>query len=377
MLTYNELVKLERSLCDARVLSVYLDGTADDPAAQRAWRVQLEHSLKDLRTWLVDSSHAEREQFERCVKLLEEQLAPLSRGVGARGWVAFIIPDGVRVAMPLPVPVPTMAVWSTGPCVAPYVRVLKQTRPVVVALADARKATLYCYDRGALDKVKTIRAHATLGPPLHMGDAPRTGFHPGVRGTTGRDESQRVMLEGTRRMLKEVTDGVLRIAGAHGWILTGGIPHVSADLAQLMAPLAPGRVLDLESLDIHASESEIAAAAEHGASTLRDASDLQQIEEIIGPASGSGLVALGPAATRDALDQSRVRELYLTHAFIEEHAADAEDAVRKALTQGAVVEEVSREAARRLEGGGGIAARLRYRLPATEAPEPDVLATAR
>jgi hypothetical protein len=266
---------------------------------------------------------------------------------------------------------PTMAVWSTGACVAPYIRALKQTRRVVVALADARKATLYCYDRGALDRAKTIHAHATLGPPLHMGDAPRVGFHPGVRGTTGRDATQRVMLKGTRRMLKEVADQALRLAGADGWILTGGIPHASADLAQLIAHSAPGRVLDLESLDVHATEAEIAAAAEHGASTLRDASDLHQIEDIMGDANGSGLVALGPAATRDALEQSRVRELYLTHAFIEEHAADAEDAVRKALAQGALVEEVSREAARRLDGHGGMAARLRYRLADTEAPAPE------
>lgn len=374
MLTYTELVMLERSLGDARVLSVYLDGTAEDFAAQRAWRVQLEHSLKDLRIWLADSSHAEREEFERCVMLLEEQLAPLSRGVGARGWAAFITSDGVRDAGRLPVPMPTMAVWSTGACVAPYIRALKQTRRVVVALADARKAKLYCYDRGALEKARTIHAHATLGPPLHMGDAPRVGFHAGVRGTTGRDAAQRVLLKGTSRMLKEVADQALRLAGADGWILTGGIPHASGDLAQLIAHSAPGRVLDLESLDVHATEAEITAAAEHGASTLRDASDLHQIEDIMGDANGSGLVALGPAATRDALEQSRVRELYLTHPFIEEHAADAEDAVRKALAQGALVEEVSREAARQLDGHGGMAARLRYRLPAEQL---DVLATAR
>ena len=34
MLTYAELVELERSLCDEHVLSVYLDGSAPDPAAK-------------------------------------------------------------------------------------------------------------------------------------------------------------------------------------------------------------------------------------------------------------------------------------------------------------------------------------------------------
>jgi hypothetical protein len=368
MLTYTELVVLERSLREARVLSVYLDGTADDFAARRSWRVQLENSLKKLRTGLADSSHAEREQFERCVLLLEERLASLPGGIGARGWMAFITPDGVRVDEHLPVPMPTVAAWSTGACVAPYIRALKQTRRVVVAVADARKATLYCYDRGALDKVKTIHAHATLDPVTHMGDAPRVGFHPGVRGSTGSDAAQRVLLNGTRRMLKEVADHALRLAGTDGWFLTGGIPHASAELALLIAHSAPGRVLNLESLDIHASEAEITVAAEHGASTLRDAFDLHQIEEIMGHANGNGSVALGPVATCEALEQLNVRELYVTHTFIEDHAADAENAVRKSLDQHALVEEVSREAARQLDGHGGMAARLRYRPPGTEAP---------
>ena len=36
MLTYSQLVALERSLRDERVLSVYLRGAADDPASRRA-----------------------------------------------------------------------------------------------------------------------------------------------------------------------------------------------------------------------------------------------------------------------------------------------------------------------------------------------------
>ena len=361
MLNHADLATVEGSLCETLVLSVYLDGTADDFAEQRAWRTRLDHSLKDLRIWLADSSHAEREMFERCVVYLEKELAPLARGVRSRGWVAFITGEGVWHAERLPVPMPTMAVWSTGPCVAPYIRALKQARPVVVVVADARKATLYRYEQGALGRVRTLRAHAVVGPAAHMGDAPRVGFHPGVRGTTGSDAAQRSLLEGTRRMLRKAADEALALAGVDGWILTGGIPHASADLVHLMAHSAPGRVSALDSLDIHATEAEISSAAELGASALRDASDLREIEDIIARGDADGVVALGPAATRAALDESRVRELYFTHSFIEEHSADAEDAVRKALGQGALVEEVSRKAAQRLEASGGMAARLRYK----------------
>jgi hypothetical protein len=258
-----------------------------------------------------------------------------------------------------------MAVWSTGPSVASYIRALKQTRPVVVIVADARKAALYRYDQGALARVHTIHAHAVAGPAVHMGDAPRIGFHAGVRGTTGSDAAQRSFLAGTNRMFKKVADEAVKLAGADGWILTGGIPHASADLVHLMAHSAPGRVAAIDSLDIHASDAEVAAAAERGASALRDAADLGKIEDIIGRSNGDGFVALGPAAARDALEQAQVRELYLTHAFIEDHGAEAEDLVRKALAQGALVEEVSREAARQLEASGGMAARLRYKRAAS------------
>src|ERR1019366_9248763 len=185
--------------------------------------------------------------------------------------------------------------WTTGAAIAPYMRTCKQARPVVVAVTDRRKATLFLYAHGKLEQRKTFHAYATFGPVSHMGDAPRAGYHVGVRGATGRDEEQRVMAHATNRMLKEVADEALTLSGSDGWILTGGLPRASAELAQMIDVSAIGRVLNLE-----------------------------------------------------ALEQLRVRDLYLTHSFIEDHAAEAEDAVRSALSQGAFVEEVSRDAARKL-----------------------------
>lgn len=360
VLTNSELAELVHSLRDERVLSIYIDGTAEDFAAPPKYHLDLEHSLKDLRKWLADSSHAEREGFEQCVRLLEERLPPTAGAIRSRGWVAFITRDSVRYAEHLPLVMSTLAVWSTGPAIAPYMRALKQVVPVVVAIADRRKATLFSYARGKLERQKTIGAHTKSGTVSHMGDPPRPGYHVGVRGATGHDEEQRVMANATNRMLKEVVDEALALSGSNGWILTGGVPRTSVELARMIEGSAPGRVLSLESLDIHSTDPEIAAAAEEGASVLRSAVDLKRIEEVIEQATGSGLAALGPAETREALEQSRVRDLYLTHAFVEDHAAEAEDAVRSALSQGACVEEVSREAARQLDGHGGMAARLRY-----------------
>lgn len=362
MLNFSQLVALEHLLRGTRVLSVYLDGTASDPAQQRAWRVQLDHSLNDLRAWLVASPHAEREDFDQCVGLLDHELEVFTGNVGAHGWAAFITADRVHEASVLPVPMPTQAVWSTGMSVAPYMRALKEVRPVAVVLVDSKRADVHRYYLGKLEHIDTLRAHHTVMKPSHMGDAPRPGFHPGTRGDTGHDEAQRSLLVGTNRMLEDAAECAMRVAGAVGWIVTGGIPKASRQLAERLSSHARGRVLNIESLDIHASEADLAAAARVAASTLRNAMDAARIAEITDRCDATGLGALGPAATRQTLDQRRVRELYVTHRYLEDHAAQAEDAVRSAIAQRAVVEEVSGTAAEQLDAHGGMAARLRYRV---------------
>jgi hypothetical protein len=362
MLTYKGLVDLQNELHDDHVLSVYLDGAAEDFAAKRVWKLELDHSLKNLRSTAASSTHSEREELEECINLLESELATLPNGLRSRGWAAFITRAGLRHSAFLHVPVPNCAFWGKGPIVALYVHALKQTRPVIVILADARKATIFSYAIGELEKMTAFHAHTTLEPVTHMGDTPRQGFHRGVSGTTGRDAAQRAMITGTNRMIKEVTDEAVRLAGPEGWILTGGIPRVSQQLAESISELAPSRVLSVDSLDVHSSRAVITAAAEQGASALRDKMDLQRIVEIADRSSGIGVGALGFEATLHALEQSAVRDLYLTRSFIENHQAEAEVATRLALSGGALVEEVSGAGAAMLDENDGIAARFRYRL---------------
>src|SRR5689334_23311616 len=158
MLTHAELVALYRSLRNRRVLSVYIDGSTTDPAIQRSWRLQLEHGLDDLRRWLDGSSRAEHVELEQCISLLETRITDFGAGVGSPGWAAFITSDRVHYARRLPASVPTLAVWSNGPCVSPYVRSLKECRPVIVVIADAKHTTLYRYRFGTLERVERVRA---------------------------------------------------------------------------------------------------------------------------------------------------------------------------------------------------------------------------
>ena len=364
MLNKTELMLLERALGDEHVLSVYIDGMEADPAERAKWRLDLAHSLQRIRSGLGDASRAERVEFDQCADSLARELSTLPGSVGAPGWMAFITAAGLQHAEALPVQEPTMAVWTKGPAVAPYIKVLKEQLPVVLVLADARKGRIHLYRAGDLAAVKSAHARAHAGNHPHMSAPPGQGFHQGTGGGPARDSAQKSLLTGVQRMVAELSDQAVALAGPEGWIVIGGIPRVAARLRTLLEAAAPGRVVVLDWLDIHSSPADLAAAAREGASVLRDAEDLARIREIEDAAHGAMLGSLGPVATREALRAHRVRELYLTPRYAEDHSTDAEEAVRLALDQGAMVEEVSRAAAERLDRLGGISARLRYPLRA-------------
>lgn len=361
MLNHEQLLALHRSLRDERVLSIYVDGSIPDPAVQRSWRVQLDHQLDAMRERLEQRSREERAEFDRCVELANSTLAAFDGAINSPGWAGFITADGVRDAQSLPVHAPTLAIWRTGPFLAPYVRAMKEERPVVVGLADARKATIYVYRLGRLVRIETVRSHHGGEHPEHMGGPGRPGFHTGTRGETGRDSAQRAFLNGRDRMLADAADRIVALAGGDAWIVLGGIKRVTARLAEDLGVHAQPRVLELESLDVHATDAEIAEAARTGASTLRESFDARRIDQIGDENAAHGLGALGPDQTRKALSQACVRELYFTQRYAAEHPDEAEDAVRAALDQDAQVEEVGGSAADRLNGRGGIAAALRFR----------------
>jgi protein required for attachment to host cells len=363
MLAYKGLVELERALRDQTVLSIYVNGELSDPAKRRRWRVDLRHAFDDIESWLKDSSHAEREGFAACRAMVEERLGAFRGTIRSPGWAGFFTTDGEQYGSALPVPMPTMAVWSTGPCLTPYMRAMKESRPVVIAVVDSSKAQLYRYAGHEAVRVETVRAHATVEPPAHMGRPSRTGFHMGTRGPTGTDQAQRELREATDRMLVEVAEKIVRHAAPDGWIAVGGIPSVAAAaLARLPAALA-ARARHAPSVDVHATKAQIAEAARESASALRNAEDLKRVMDTMASAESDGRGALGSVDVLHALRDGRARELYFTSGYLGNRAADAESAVRQALDTHTFVEHVSGEAAETLDAVGGIAARLRYPAP--------------
>jgi len=367
MLSPSDLTTLRRSLRDDHVLSVFVDRSATDPAEQRAWRTALDHRFVVLRDELQGSSPDERDKFERCVDLAVKALEELGPTAGTSGWAAFITADGVRDARALTVGTATFAMWSKGAWLVPCLRDIRRDRSVVV-IADSRHASIHAYHNGVVERVDRVRAHHEVqNPPLHMGALSRPGFHPGTHGATGHDAAQRGSLAGRDHMLDDAVERVSRHASDDAWILVAGIKAVRARLLADLTALAPDRVLELESLDVHGSDAEIADAARAGASVLRDTLDSRRIHEIVEAAGPHGLGAVGAEATKDALDHVCVHQLYVTDRYVAEHPVEAETAVRESLDQHAGVEEVSGKAAELLDGLGGIAAALRFRPTATRA----------
>ncbi|MEW5915328.1 MAG: hypothetical protein AB1762_02930 [Gemmatimonadota bacterium] len=362
MLNHAELSDMSRALRDERLLSVYVDASVSDPKDRGVWRVALDHQLKSIRQNLLGTSHDERELFETCVGHLDRALGGFQASLSSLGWVGFIASDGVRHSEAVPVAMPTLASWRKGPRIAPYIRALKLHRPVVVVMADTRDATVYRYAQGTLEAVAELHARTFDEEPIHMSKTARAGYHTGVRGVAGKDETGREVEASSKRLISEVTERAAKAAGQDGWLLAGGIPEMSTHIAQSLQSTANGRVRHVPGLDIHATDAQIVVAAQEGASSLRDDYVSSILSDLVDRQVARDMAAFGLSRTEQVLHEKRVRDLFLTDRFIEQHAREAEDAVRSALDQSATVEEVSGMAAAQLDQLGGIGARLRFSL---------------
>jgi hypothetical protein len=360
MLDREELVRLEAELRDRTVLSVYINGESHDPAKRHQWRLDLRHALDGIQASVAYSPHAEREDFARCRATLEQWLETAEGAVGAPGWAGFVTVDGAHAGGPLPVEVPTLATWSKGAAIAPYLRVLKESLPVFVAVVDARKASLFKYAGGRVTALGALRAHTAVEPPLHMGKPPRQGFHSGTRGRTGKDAAQREGRDGTAHLLADLRDELVRRVRGGGWIVIGGIPEVAAAALRLLPADVEGRAARADALDVHATHAQVAECARTNASALRAAFDLGQVNQAMADADRFARGEVGPDAVKKALQAGNVETLYLTSTYVAAHTRDAEELVRLAFESSASVDHVSGAAADRLETVGGVAARLRY-----------------
>jgi hypothetical protein len=361
MLTMLQAQALVRELSATKVLSVYLDTRVTDPAMRDAWRPALTTALRTVGAGLAGDDHAE---FARAVAQLETAILPQSGAWGAQGWMALVTASGVRFADALPMRPPTMAVWRDGPVIAPYMRVLKQNHPVIVALVDSRSAMLYRYAWGTLTGFPDMKLSVDT---LHAGDPSLREFRgksvPAPRSATGTERADRRRLAAFRRLATALEARVAEMAGDGSWILIGGTPAWARLAGEMLPPKLARRTMVSATLGHDAAEADIASEAKHAASALRAARGRELLETMLERAGAEGRAVRGVPATQRALRARAVDLLVLSPNFLHTEAFEAEETVRAALLQGARVEVLSGDAAEELDRrADGVAGQLRFTL---------------
>ena len=361
MLTMTEVRTLVRELSSKKVLSVYLDTQVTDPAMRNAWRHSLTAALRAAAATLHGDDHAE---FTRATARLESTVLPGSGTWGAPGWMALATEDGVQFANELPMRTPTMAVWREGPVIAPYLRVMKQHHPVIVALVDSHSARLLRYVWGKLDAVAhvivpTEAANSAASSRREL----RGRAIAAPRSATGTELAARRRRSAFDHLRAIVVERLTELSADGSWILIGGTPVWSRIAGASLPEHLAKRTYVSTSLSFDASMERIATAARHAGSALRSTRALMMLETMLDHAGAEGRAVRGIPATQRALRSGAIDLLMLSPAFLFTDANEAESSVQAALKQGSRVEVLSGEAADLLDReAGGIAGQLRYAL---------------
>lgn len=364
MLRREILAELTDSLRERRVLSIYLDGGVTDPAKRLAWRAVLARSVSALRIKTSEEAPEERSDLDCCIDLLERQLTSVEGALTTPGFVAFVTTDGVALAESLPVAMPNVARWQRGPWISPYLRAQKELRPLILAVVDARMARSYRYALGALSPLERFHAHVQMDQPSHMGGPPRSSFHTGTRGATTTDAIDRVRQHGTQRMLHELVDHLTDAAAADEWIVIGGMPARAGLVLTMLPPPLRARAVVATGLTPATPASALRRVAREQARRLRQRLDREVVETAITQTAEHGRGTVGEDATRAPLTLRGVHTLLLSTRFMNNRPDAAEELARAALAAGTAIEVVSPPAADRLDRVGGVAAKLRFAVPA-------------
>ena len=360
MLTHAELATLERTLRDQTVLSVYVNGDVTDVAARSQWRTELRNQLDEVEASLSGTSHEDRASFAAARELALREVDSFTPGHDSPGWMGFFTAESVHHAGMTGVPVPTAATWGRGANIAPGIRVLKESRPVLVVVADSTQVRVHRYADRKLELAHEFSRVDNVDKPYHSSkpSAPQ-GLITGTRGLAGADAAQRELRAATDVMLADAVSRIDALASEDAWVLVGGISTVATDLHGRLGKKVQERA-SVVPIDVNTSEAALAEVARENASRLRAADDLERIEKVVAAQASGGTGAVGSAEIDKALVNGQVHELFLTSSFVAGNGDKAADAIRKAIDGGATIEHVSGPAAEKLDSIGGIAARLRF-----------------
>ncbi len=260
----------------------------------------------------------------------------------------------------MPVPMPDTAAWEPGPHVAPYLRALKQARPVIGAIVDSQHARMYRYVDGQLTELPELRVDTLFGDLSDANTSKRATTHSGTRGETATDTVQRLYGVRSEQLARSLADTIVAAAG-DGFVILGGSTPMIAMTANALPRTMADRVHQEPRLGFDTSSADVRRMIEAGASALSTRQQNALVSDIVDLARSGGRGCLGREATQRALDERRVELLVIARDLTTGEPAFADACIGLAFEQGADVEEVAA-----FDGAGlepheqGIGARLRF-----------------
>ena len=363
MLAHSELMELYRSLEDEPTLSVYVDGDEHDPAARSAWKTRLEAEVNRVRDGLEGGNG---QAFESAWQRVWAELREYEEGfLPGAGLAAFATPERLVHVARFPVAPPTVVRWENGLRAAPYVRVLKQERPVIVALTDRERARIFAYRDAELAERPSLRTDTDMGDLGEVGVGKRSARASGRRGETSSDQAQRILEVEADRLMAEVARRLEDEAGHEGFIVLGGTQETISRVAGNLSKSARERSAQKPSLHLEMDTPSLREAVREVASGLTEGWQRTVVDSVLDAARSGGKGAAGRDDTIRALRERRVDTLLLARAVVSDEPDLADRCVGTAFAQGAAIEEVGgAQGDRLMEEAEGLAARLRFRIRA-------------
>ncbi|MCI0433081.1 MAG: hypothetical protein L0271_05445 [Gemmatimonadetes bacterium] len=357
MLTRNALVELYRTHRTTPILSVYLNAEEHDPAKRRAWRRSFDHVIEDARRSVDNGRH---DAFDRALTHIRKELRQYDAFLPERGWAGFSSESTLLYAETMAVPMPDAATWEEGPHVAPYVRALKQARPVVAAIVDSQHARMFRYQDGQLTELPELRVDTLFGDLSDANTSKRATTHTGTRGETATDVAQRLYGVRSEQLARSVSDAIVAAAG-DGFIVLGGSTGMIHMTASALPRAVSGRTHQDVSIHLDMSPAAVRRVIEEAASSMSARHQDALVAEIVDLARSGGRGCLGRQATDRALADRRVELLVISRDLALREPDYADECVGLAFEQSADVEEIGADAALRLRAEGeGIGAKLRF-----------------
>jgi peptide subunit release factor 1 (eRF1) len=362
MLTRHDLADLSRAREEDLVLSVYIARDGSDPGSRTGWKLRLDGALGAIRAGLEKEAPDEVAAFDEASTHVMSGLDAFGRVLPHEGWSAFATPEGVFHAEELPFAPPDLVRWRQGIYTAPYVRMLKSVRPVILVLLDAWHARVFEYLDGRMTQRLALGADRSSVDEADVGTSKRASSTSGRRGRTRTDYTGRMLDEEAKRLRRHITEAVLDLAGDASGIALGGTPKATTALRKDLEEHLTDRIVEVSAISFNSSDAELAAATAIAASELTRARQARLLDACMQvPERGS----TGWNRTYRALAAGAVDTLLVARGLIEARPEDAERLVRLALAQGAEVEEVGDElGARLMAEADGVAARFRFRMAA-------------